>query len=100
MSFWEGETCEYCGGAIVEKRVTLHRKVKGKHVWIENVPAGVCIHCGTRNYFANVLKTIEEDLKGHRPVEREVLAPVYTLYVRIFSLGFGVAVDSERVVLP
>ena len=40
-NFWKGETCEYCGGEIVEKRVTLHRKVKGKYVLIENVPAGV-----------------------------------------------------------
>ena len=28
MGFWKGETCEYCGGHLVEKRVTLHRKVK------------------------------------------------------------------------
>ena len=27
--FWEGEVCEYCGGPIVDKQVTLHRQVKG-----------------------------------------------------------------------
>jgi len=30
MSFWDGETCEYCGGTLIEKRVTRHRKIKGK----------------------------------------------------------------------
>jgi hypothetical protein len=25
---WQGETCECCGGGIVEKRVTMHRKIK------------------------------------------------------------------------
>ncbi|MCP4372128.1 MAG: hypothetical protein GY797_29010 [Deltaproteobacteria bacterium] len=31
MSFGESETCEYCGGDIVEKQVTLHRKaITGK----------------------------------------------------------------------
>jgi len=62
MDFWEGEICEYCVGAIVEKRVTLHRKVKGKYVLIESVPAGVCTQCGTRYYAANVLKMIEESI--------------------------------------
>jgi hypothetical protein len=30
MTFWEGETCEYCGGSIIEKKVTIHRKIKGR----------------------------------------------------------------------
>lgn len=79
MSFWKGETCEYCGGALVEKRVTLHRKVRGNHVLFENVPAGVCAQCGTRYYAANVLKTIEESIRGRRKAERKVLVPVYSL---------------------
>ncbi|MBN1889686.1 MAG: YgiT-type zinc finger protein [Thermoflexales bacterium] len=79
MSFWEDETCEYCGGNIVEKRVTLHRKIKGGYVLIEDVPAGVCKECGTRYYAANVLKTIEESVRGRRKAEREILVPVYAL---------------------
>ena len=79
MGFWDGETCEYCGGSIIEKRVTLHRKVKGNYVLIENVPAGVCTECGTRYYAANVLKLIEESLRGHRQAEREIVVQVYAL---------------------
>jgi len=79
MGFWEGERCEYCHGLIVEKRVDLHRKVAGKYVLIENVPAGVCTECGTRYYAANVLKTIEEIMRGRRKAEREVLVTVYSL---------------------
>lgn len=79
MGFWDGETCEYCGGSITEKRVTLHRKVQGQYVLIENVPAGVCTQCGTRCYAANVLKIIEESLSGRRHAERKVLVPVYSL---------------------
>ncbi len=79
MTFWEGESCEYCGGPIVEKRVTLHRKVRGQYALIENVPAGVCTRCGTRYYAANVLKTVEESLRGRRQAKREVLVPVYSL---------------------
>ncbi len=79
MSFWEGEKCEHCGHAITGKRVTLHRIVKGKHVLFENVPAGVCRHCGARYFAANVLKTIEESLRGRRKAERKISVPVYSL---------------------
>jgi hypothetical protein len=40
MGFWENEGCEYCGGPIIQKRVTLHGKVRGGYVQIENVSAG------------------------------------------------------------
>lgn len=79
MSFWENETCERCGGQIVERRVTLHRKTKGGYVMIENVPAGVCRECGTRYYTANVLKSVQESIRGRRKADREVCMAVYSL---------------------
>ncbi len=79
MSFWDGETCEYCNGTLVEKRVTLHRGKKGDYSFIENVPAGVCTECGTRYYAANVLKMIEENVRNKRHIQREVTVPVYAL---------------------
>jgi len=79
MSFGEGETCEYCGGDIVEKRVTLHRQIKDKHVLLEDVPAGVCRQCGTRYYAANVLKTIEEHIRGRLKADREIVVSVYSM---------------------
>ena len=77
MGFWEGETCEHCGGPIIERRVSLHRKVRGKYVLIEHVPAGVCKQCGTRYFAANVLKMIEESVHGRRPAKRQVMVPSY-----------------------
>jgi len=65
LIFWEGETCEHCGGAIVEKRVTLHRPRLEGYAIIENVPAGVCTECGTRYFAANVLKMVEESVPGN-----------------------------------
>ncbi|HOU13793.1 MAG TPA: YgiT-type zinc finger protein [Anaerolineae bacterium] len=87
MSFWEGETCEYCGGVIVEKRVTLYRHVQGQHILLEDVPAGVCTECGTRYYTANVLKTIEASIKGRQKAAKEVLVPVYSLWPTPVGLG-------------
>ncbi len=78
LTFWEGETCEYCHGTLVEKRVTLHRKIKGNYLLLEGIPAGVCQQCGTRYYTANVLKTIQESIHGRLKAEREVLVPIYS----------------------
>jgi len=77
LNFWDCERCEYCGGLIVEKKVTLHRRLKGKHLLVENVPAGVCRDCGAKYYAANVLKTVEQSIRGRR--KKEVLVPVYSL---------------------
>jgi YgiT-type zinc finger domain-containing protein len=79
MEFWDGETCEQCGEPLVERFVTMHRKVNGNYVLIEQVPAGVCTGCGARFYAANVLKTIEETVRGRRAPVREVVVPVYQL---------------------
>lgn len=79
MEFWKGETCEYCKGSIVEKKVSLSRKYKGKYVLVENVPAGVCTECGTRYFAANVLKTVTETVRGRVKATREVLVPVYSM---------------------
>ena len=79
MEFWEGECCEYCGGPIVERTVDVSRKVKGRLVLVENVPAGVCRRCGTRYYAANVLKSMEEAIRGRRKAKREIKVPVYSL---------------------
>jgi YgiT-type zinc finger domain-containing protein len=79
ITFWEGESCEYCGGEIVEKHVTLHRKVGGSYVLVENVPAGVCKECGLRYFAANTLKIVEESVHGRRQADREELVQVYAL---------------------
>jgi YgiT-type zinc finger domain-containing protein len=79
QGFWAGERCEYCGGPLVEKRVELLRKAGKQYVLIEKVPAGVCTECGTRYYAANVLKMIEEALRGQQLADREITLPVYAL---------------------
>jgi YgiT-type zinc finger domain-containing protein len=79
MGFWDGETCEHCGGSIEEQSVTVHRKRSGHYIIVEDVPAGVCRQCGSRFFSANVLKTVEETIRGRVPPQREIAVPVYSL---------------------
>lgn len=76
-AFWQNEECEYCGGPIVEKEVTVHRQVEGRYLLFEGVPAGVCKECGTRYFAANVLKRMEESTRGEQKAIREILVPVF-----------------------
>ena len=76
-TFWDGETCEYCGGAINERLIDLPKKMARKYILIKNVPAGVCQSCGTRFFSANVLKTIEETAPGRRPSSKKMMMVVY-----------------------
>lgn len=78
VSFWDGERCEYCNGRIRDKRTTMTRKRGDKYIFIEDVPTGVCSDCGTRYYAANVLKSIDEALKGRRKAKRKISVPVYS----------------------
>ena len=71
MGFWEGETCEHCGGPIIERAVSLHRQVRGKYVLIEHVPAGVCKQCGTRYTFAADVAKDDRGKLATRALSRE-----------------------------
>jgi YgiT-type zinc finger domain-containing protein len=79
MEFWQGESCEYCNGPSVEKKIDLLRRVKRKYVLVKNVSAGVCLECGARYDAANVLKTIDARVCGRGKADRKILMPVYSL---------------------
>lgn len=59
------DKCDYCGGNVREKRVTVDMRFKGKLFVFDNVPVGVCQKCGERYYRGPVLERLEE-LAGHK----------------------------------
>lgn len=54
------DPCEYCGGKVRPKRVTVDHRRKGKLYIFENVPIGVCRKCGERYYPGPVLERIDQ----------------------------------------
>ena len=68
--------CVFCGGDIKENMVTLIKEYQGKMCIIENVPAGVCVQCGEREYSAVVASKLEMLLKEHKAIKKKVLVPV------------------------
>ena len=64
------DACDYCGGRVLEKRVTVDLRLKGKLYVFENVPVGVCRKCGERYYRGPVLERLEE-LASHQNLFKE-----------------------------
>jgi len=68
--------CEVCGGKVIERRVTVDRRINGKLHEFENVPVGVCRECGTRIFKGPVLMRLIRLAKQKRRVKRVLRVPV------------------------
>ena len=71
--------CDYCGGRLRRKTVTLDMRRQGRWMVFENLPASVCQECGERYYDAKVLKRVEAifvagKVNG-RAIRSKVIAP-------------------------
>lgn len=69
--------CEYCDGVVRQRivdrePVSHHRGI----VVLENVPVGVCDHCGAHYNAAAVLKRVESILASPSPPARTIQVPV------------------------
>jgi len=74
--FWDGETCEYCHGIIIERRVELYRHRGKDRFLFENVPAGVCSSCGAHYFSAHVLKMLDRIKQKHERTAERVAIPL------------------------
>jgi YgiT-type zinc finger domain-containing protein len=69
-----GYKCEYCDGIVREKIVKRESfKHKDGFVILENVPIGVCDHCGTRYYHASLLRRVAEVAAGRVATQTELV---------------------------
>ncbi len=60
------DACEYCGGRVRTRRVTVDMR-RGPRLYIfHNVPVGVCSACGERYYPGPVLEQLDE-IARHPP---------------------------------
>ena len=54
--------CEICDARMVEKRIKQDFWIRGKLVVIDNVPAGVCPHCGAKVVGSQIAKRLAKIL--------------------------------------
>jgi YgiT-type zinc finger domain-containing protein len=68
--------CECCGGPVVERRLTVDRRFRGKLHEFENVPVGACQDCGQRVYKGKVLERMESLSRDKAIVKKTIRVPV------------------------
>jgi YgiT-type zinc finger domain-containing protein len=69
--------CYFCGGKVVENRVTREIRWQGKLFLIEDVPVGVCQQCGEKVILPAIARTIDEMLSGEKSPDGFVPVPTF-----------------------
>jgi len=75
------EKCRSCLAvdSIEDKEISYPRRVNGRVVIFEHVPALVCSQCGESLLRPETVKLMEELSRGERPPSRTEKVPVYDL---------------------
>jgi len=68
--------CEYCGGVIQPKKVTVEHWYEGKLVIIKDVPVGVCNACGEMYYEAATLEQLDAMAQESESVQERISVAV------------------------
>lgn len=48
-----------CGGATIDRKITIERNIAGHHVVFKNVPVSVCSNCNEQFLAARILKKMD-----------------------------------------
>ncbi len=74
--------CHFCGGEVLEKRVTIDYRWGDKLMTIiENVPTGVCRICGEQYLKAEVVKEMERIANSGETPKSMLQVPLRELMV-------------------
>ncbi len=68
--------CSFCGGNVLNRKVELDYRFKGKLYIFQNVPAGVCHQCGEKYLTAKVAKEIEHKILTKEKWDKVISVPV------------------------
>ncbi|MBM3241320.1 YgiT-type zinc finger protein [Candidatus Poribacteria bacterium] len=68
--------CEYCGGVIQPKKVTVEHWYEGKLVIIKDVLVGLCKACGERYYEAATLEQLDAMAQESESVQERISVAV------------------------
>lgn len=68
--------CGFCGGKVVERRLTMNLEFGGRLYQFENVPMGRCTECGERVFKVAVAKQLEHLAHSRSPVKRRITVSV------------------------
>ena len=69
--------CIFCGGKTVQQDVTFFYEHDDEYLFIQNVPAEVCLQCGEKTYSPEVTDDIINLVKQKMKAKRTIEVPVF-----------------------
>lgn len=73
------EKCQFCGGVVMKKTVSLDLWKKKKLYVFKNVPAKVCEQCGEKYFSSRIYGIIDRLLKEKSKPDETMMVPVMSL---------------------
>jgi len=70
------DTCEYCDGKVEHRVVQARFRFKKQTIYIEGVPAWVCVKCGEQYFDAPVYKRLEAIAKDSSRIKKTICFPL------------------------
>lgn len=75
--------CQFCDGELEQQLVLARFRYRGQTIYVEDVPAWVCKHCGEQYFDAPVYKRLEVIAQQRERIQRVITFPL---------AGFDIAV--------
>lgn len=70
------DQCEFCDGEMEQRRVLARFRYKRQTIYVEDVPAWVCKHCGEQYFDAPVYKRLEGIAQQRERIQRVITFPL------------------------
>ena len=70
------DICEFCEGEVEYRLILARFNFKGQTIYVDNVPAWVCIKCGEQYFDAQVYKRLEEIARHRDLIMKTVCFPL------------------------
>ena len=72
----KNDKCEFCEGEMEQRRILARFRYKGETIYIENVPAWVCNHCGEQYFDAPIYKRMEKIAQQRELIQKTISFPL------------------------
>jgi YgiT-type zinc finger domain-containing protein len=69
--------CVFCGGKVEPQKGTFVYEHDGEYVFMENVPAEVCLQCGEKTYSPEVTDHLIHLAKEKKKAVKTIQVPVF-----------------------
>ena len=76
MKIAKRDACEFCDGKMEERVIQARFHFKGQTIYVERVPAWVCIKCGEQYFDAPVYKRLEQIAEHRQRISKTICFPL------------------------